>query len=78
VKFLFFFDFLIMMNDTTEPAAAAMVIGTAKLAMSAEIGSEIRIGKSNVTNLFESLESPARGFSRMSMLRRNKPDLSNL
>ena len=67
-----------MMNDATEPDATAMVIGTAELTISVEIGSEIRIGKSNVTSLFESLESPASGFSRMSMLRTNKPDLSNL
>ena len=66
------------MNDTKEPAAAARAIGTAKLPMSAEIGSETRKGKSNVTSLFDSLESPARGFSRMSILSRNKPDLSNL
>ena len=66
------------MNDATEPTAATKMIGTAQLTMSAVIGSETRIGKSNVTCLFESLESPASGFSSMSILSRNKPDLSNL
>ncbi len=54
--FLLFFNFFNTINDTTEPAAAAMVIGTAMLAISAENGSETRIGKSKVNTLFDSLE----------------------
>lgn len=75
--FLLFFNFFNTINDAT-PAAAAMMIGSAKLATSTEKGSETRIGKSKVNILFEPLEFPARGFSRMSILKRNKPDLSKL
>lgn len=74
---LLFFNFFNTINDPTEPAAA-MMIGSAKLATSTEKGSETRIGKSKVNILFEPLEFPARGFSRMSILKRNKPDLSKL
>lgn len=76
--FLLFFNFFNTSTDPTEPAAAAMMIGSAKLARSTEKGSETRIGKSKVNILFEPLEFPARGFSRMSILKRNKPDLSKL
>ena len=75
VMFLFFFNFFNTINEPTEPAAAAMIIGSAKLAISTEKASETRIGKSKVNILFEPLESSDRGFSRMSILKRNKSDL---
>ena len=75
VMFLFFFNFFNTINEPTEPAAAAMIIGSTKLAISTENASETRIGKSKVNILFEPLESPNKGFSRMSILKRNKSDL---
>jgi hypothetical protein len=66
-------------NDITEPVTAAvMMIGNFRLAISAEYGSETWIGKSKINFLFESLESPTAGLSRMSILRRYLPELLKL
>jgi hypothetical protein len=55
-----------------------MMSGNFRLAISAEYGSETRIGKSKVNFLFESLETPTAGLSRMSILRRYMPEFLKL
>jgi uncharacterized protein with ParB-like and HNH nuclease domain len=60
----------------TEPIATAVtVIGRLNAVISAGIGSDIVIGKSKTSFLFESLNSPIAGLSKISILKRNIPAL---
>jgi len=60
----------------TEPIATTVtVIGRLNAVISAGIGSDIVIGKSKTSFLFESLNSPIAGLSKISILKRNIPAL---
>jgi len=60
----------------TEPITRAVrVIGRLNEVNSTEIGSDTVIGKSKTSFLFESLNSPIVGLSKISILKRNIPAL---
>jgi hypothetical protein len=56
-------------------AMAVRVMGRVNEVSCTEIGSDTVMGKSKTSFLFESLESPSVGLSKISILRRNIPGL---